>query len=245
MASSKGTRAKKSTTGAPRSGGGKGRRDNPPAPKIVRSNAPLYVLIILVLLTALVLLVNRQGRIPSSGPRDTASPERRHPVPVEIPTEKELKERSAVEEMKGETPPGIREKTVQIYFIQIDDRTEKVRLVAVPRRVTEKEEVQETLRELIEGPSGQEQRRGYITALPRNLRLRSVQIKNRMALLDFNAALGEGAGGTILLNRLDQIVYTATQFRGIQGVEITINGRRQKTLGADGLSISGPLHRRQ
>jgi spore germination protein GerM len=245
MATSKGSRTKKSTGGASRGGGGKDRREIPSGPKSGKSNAPLYVLIILVLLTALVLLVNRQGRFPAVAPGDKSTRGTHRTATTVVIPEKEKREQIVEEKQKeeGVLPPE-KEKTVQVYFIKIDDRTEKVSLSPVQRKVVEKEQVQDALRELIEGPSGAEQRKGFVTALPGNLRLRSVQIKNKMAVLDFNAALGEGAGGTILLNRLDQIVYTATQFQGIQRVEITINGRRQKTLGADGLSISGPLHRR-
>jgi len=72
-----------------------------------------------------------------------------------------------------------------------------------------------------------------------------VKIRNKTAEIDFNSAIEYGAAGSILLNRLDQIVYTATQFSGVGSVIIKINGKARQTLGADGLSISGPLHRRQ
>jgi len=77
------------------------------------------------------------------------------------------------------------------------------------------------------------------------MRINSVKIRNKTAEIDFNSAIEYGAAGSILLNRLDQIVYTATQFSGVGSVIIKINGKARQTLGADGLSISGPLHRRQ
>jgi spore germination protein GerM len=42
-----------------------------------------------------------------------------------------------------------------------------------------------------------------------------VSIINNIAFINFNSALEEGAAGNILMNRLDQIVYTATQFDNV------------------------------
>ena len=102
-----------------------------------------------------------------------------------------------------------------------------------------------TLNELIKGPSRNEQKKGVLTAIPDDLRLRSVQVVGKNAVLDFNGAIEENANGEILLTRIDQLVYTATQFDGVESVIIKVNGRQKKFLGGDGLSVSGPIGRRK
>jgi spore germination protein GerM len=68
--------------------------------------------------------------------------------------------------------------------------------------------------------------------------------KNKSVEIDFNSSLEKGGAGNIIINRIDQIVYTMTQFKDINSIIIKINGQRRNSIGADGLSISGPIHRR-
>lgn len=133
---------------------------------------------------------------------------------------------------------------VRVYFIRMDERTEKIYLAPVRRMVASSKRVEASLKELVKGLSSGEKNRGYLNAVPSSVRVRSVRIEDGIARVDFNATVGQG-NGNILVSRLDQIIYTATQFKEVQAVQITINGRRKSTLGSDGLSISGPLHRRR
>ena len=133
---------------------------------------------------------------------------------------------------------------MKVYFIRMDERTEKIYLAPVSRKVDEPKKVEAALTQLIKGLSGSEKRRGYLSAVPANLKVRRVRVRNGIAEIDFNAAIGYGAGN-ILVSRLDQIVYTATQFKEVRAVQVTINGRRHSVLGSDGLSIGSPLHRRK
>ncbi len=231
---------KKGKTSPPRNSG-KTPRGNKTSGGGKSGNGPLFVLVILILLTALVLLVNRMNTYDTNVPGARVRQEKRIEVPAASVETRKNPGEAALTEQVAETAV----KQVNIYFIKIDDRTERVILSPVRRRVSDKELVRESIQELLKGPSRHEQSRGFITALPGGLRLGNVRVRNGTAVIDFNSILGEGASGTILLNRLDQIVYTATQFRDVSSVEITINGRRQSTLGADGLSIGGPLHRRE
>ena len=47
------------------------------------------------------------------------------------------------------------------------------------------------------------------------------------------------------MSRIDQIIWTATQIDGINGVQIKINGKTKSTLGNEGISISGVLTRKK
>jgi len=210
------------------------------------SRTPLLVLIILILLTAMVFLINKTEREPGKRKLDRVISQKDEGAGKDLKEQNsEKKEPDEKTPNEGKDVQAQSERTVSIYFIKIHDNTEKIILVPVKRKVNEENFIKEAIVELIRGPSAYEKKRGYISAIPDNLKLRNVRMKEGSAVLDFSPALGEGAGGTILLSRLDQIVYTVTQFKEIKSVEITINGMRQKTLGADGLSISGPLHRRE
>ncbi|MFC1669613.1 GerMN domain-containing protein [Spirochaetota bacterium] len=133
----------------------------------------------------------------------------------------------------------------KIFFIRFNKRTEKLFLSPVERKMSSDGVLMNSLRELVRGPVVSEKRRGYITAIPKRLRIRSVRMRNRVAEIDFNGEIEKGANGDILLKRIDQIVYTATQFEDVDRVRIKINGRARRTLGSDGLSINRPLGRKR
>ena len=136
------------------------------------------------------------------------------------------------------------EKRVRIYLLRVDENSGRTSLVPVTRKVSGEDLLNESLQTLIKGPTRYEENRGLLSAVPGGLKLRSVRTRGNMALLDFNSAIEYGATGSILISRIDQIVYTATQFPNITSVVITINGTKKHFIGSDGLSINGPLHRR-
>jgi germination protein M len=220
-----------------------------------RGRGPVYMLVILGLLTVLVLMLNKfaERTVPASKKdRDTSSaPEdlKKHAGPG---GSENTQMTDVVHEKESNNAPGGRalketnaRENTKIYLIKLDERTEKMYLSSVPRRVGTKSILESTMRELIKGPTPLEKKRGYLTAVPRDLRLNGIRLKNRTVELDFSSAIERDATGSILLNRIDQIVYTATQFPGVTGVIIKINGKKRETLGADGLSIGGPLQRRE
>ncbi|MEJ5363438.1 MAG: GerMN domain-containing protein [Spirochaetota bacterium] len=131
----------------------------------------------------------------------------------------------------------------KVYFLYYNERADKIELRPVVRDVNAKVPVKAVLEELIKGPTPLEEKKGYVTAIPPKLKVIDVSIVNNIAFINFNGALEEGAAGNIMLNRLDQIVYTATQFSNVDGIHILINGQRKRFLGPDGISIAGPLKR--
>ena len=257
MATKKKTSPKKTTKKAPQ-----GKKKTPP-PSSGRGSAVL-VLMIMVLLTIIVLMAGdymHMGKkiTKSPGPNDEIiQPRRQKEKPVsdrrqERTTEKEkafskraiAEKKTPVPEKKKEPEKNAPRKVqARVYFIRMDEKTEKIYLAPVRRKVSAEKKLEESLKALVSGPSPREKRKGYLNAVPSSLRIRSARIKNGIAHVDFNDAVDSGAGN-ILVSRLDQIIYTATQFKGVKAVQITVNGRRRATLGSDGLSISGPLHRRR
>jgi spore germination protein GerM len=230
---------------------------------------PLYVLIIMALVTAIALMVNRY----SMRDEGVKNKHKKNPIPISVESkdkkddgetrdekkkapdkkvkaekteriekaEKAEKREGAEKKEGAEKPPA---EEVKVYFVKLNEKSEKMYLAPVTRTVNGGSLLENTMKELIRGPTAAEKKKGHLTAVPSGLRVNSVKIKNRSAEIDFNGAIEQGAGGSILINRIDQIVYTATQFPNVKSVVIKINGKQRQTLGTDGLSIGGPLHRR-
>jgi len=224
---------------------------------------PIYVLIIMALVTAIALMVNRYS-LRDEGEKDKP---KKKPLPVSIETQDRKDDREKREEK--ETSPDKKEKIekaqkkerrepsekkettdkpaaeeVKVYFVKLNEKSEKMYLAPVARTVRGGPLLENAMKELIRGPTSAEKRKGHLTAVPAGLRVNSVKIRNQSAEIDFNGAIEQGATGSILIHRIDQIVYTATQFPNVKSVVIKINGKQRQTLGTDGLSIGGPLHRR-
>ncbi|HPJ40333.1 MAG TPA: GerMN domain-containing protein [Spirochaetota bacterium] len=224
-----------------------------------RSRGPAYILIIMVLLTVIVLLAYRLYRTSVPGGSSVSIfpgkhiTERRQRVAAvtrhDVQNKREIRKQGAPENKKDipdreNNTAAAMEKLVRIYFLRVDENSGHTSLVPVTRKVSGEDLLNESLQTLIKGPTRSEENRGLLSAVPGGLRLRSVRTRGSMALLDFNSAIEHGATGSILISRIDQIVYTATQFPNITSVVITINGTRKHFIGSDGLSINGPLHRR-
>jgi len=217
-------------------------------------NGPFYMLIIIILITVIVLLLNKfyengkftipyskSGAVKSEAVKEkstenknTADKDKEHGKDYKI---------TGADVKKPDEKPAAEDKEVSVYFLKLDEKSEKIYLSTVKRKVPEKQLLSSTLEQLIKGPTQYEQGKGYITAVPSHLKIRKIEIKGKTAEIDFNGVIEEGAAGDILLKRIQQIVNTATQFDNVDSIIIKINGQRRKTIGGDGFSIGGPLRR--
>ncbi len=214
----------------------------------------LYVLAIMALLAAVVFMANRlyfqQGARPA--PEDRARREAVVDKKDDVKTdgqkkaevEKGEKKETASADKKNDAGPVLApERDVRLYFLRFDEKTEKVSLAWAKRTIRADVPLLGTMQELTKGLTKKEERSGLLTALPPGLAVRGVVIRNRIAYIDFNEALERNAVGSILMNRIEQIVFTATQFEGVEGVVIKINGVERSTIGPDGLALARPLTR--
>jgi spore germination protein GerM len=218
------------------------------------SRGPLYVLVIMALLAVIAFTVNKLLDQQGMPGRHTALVEK-------TDQQKEKKESAGKEKTAADLPEKIQEKkfsgtqkddqqkselvrSVRLYYLLYNEKNDRVEISSVLRKVYDENYIEKTLYELLSGPGRDEKAKGYLTALPPNLKIRDVIRKGPYLTIDFNSAIEEGAGAGIILNRLDQIIYTATQFEGITGVYIKINGRVKSVIGSDGVAISGPLRRK-
>lgn len=103
--------------------------------------------------------------------------------------------------------------------------------------------VEEALRALLAGPTPEERGHGISSEIPAGTALRGVQIQRGVAAVDLTSAFSRGGGSSSMLARVWQVVYTATEVRGVSAVQITLDGRRVQALGGEGIPIGTPLHR--
>ncbi len=260
----------KSTKGTkkPAAAGGRGTGKKSGAAAPSRSKAPtarktapssgdsggraFYVLAILVLLTAVVFLANRlyfqpgvmQVKDRPSERHETADAGKKDAEAKKDADAKTEKKETVRQDKKSTGDQALTpEREVRLYFLRFNEKTEKVNLAYSRRTIRADMPLLGAMQELAKGPSGREEQSGLLSALPGGLVVRGVVIKNRVAHIDFNEALERNAVGSILMNRIDQIVYTATQFEGVAGVVIKINGVERRTIGPDGLALARPLTR--
>lgn len=137
-----------------------------------------------------------------------------------------------------------REARVVVYFVQAADGAGTV--VPVERRVSARhreELLRAALEALLAGPTSAERARGIGTEIPGGTRLRSLTVKEGIAIVDLTEAVASGGGSSSMQGRLWQIVYTGTQLPGVGQVRLLIEGTERQALGGEGVLIDRPLTR--
>ena len=201
----------------------------------------VYLLIIMILVTVIFIVLNSKNDkffkfINVPGKKIDSTPEKKKEIAA--PENKKSKE-----EDKPETEKTLSE--VKIFFIKINETSEKIILTPVERSVKKGADLENAFNELLKGPTQKEKKKGILTAFPENVKLRKVSLKNGIAEIDFSSSIESGSGSDILMSRIDQIIWTATEVEGVKGVLIKINGKTKSTLGNEGISISGVLKRKK
>ncbi|MDI3316962.1 MAG: GerMN domain-containing protein [Bacillota bacterium] len=133
---------------------------------------------------------------------------------------------------KGPAPEG--EPALAVYFVHGSGGGRQRPVLAPVRRPLPEgvrpDDVHARLRAameaLLSGPTEEERRAGWASALPRGTRLLGVEVARPVAVLDFSGEL-EQAGGTLAVGTLlDQIALTAASVQGVKGVELRVEGAR-------------------
>lgn len=102
----------------------------------------------------------------------------------------------------------------------------------------------ETLKTLFAGPVASELDQGLITMIPPAVTLNRVYVSERIAYIDVSESFRFNPLGREGLDaQLQQIVFSATEFPGVEMVQILIDGRRVDFLGPEGAYIGEPIGR--
>ena len=122
--------------------------------------------------------------------------------------------------------------SVRVYLV------DREHVVSVHRDITNTKAVATAaLRKLLEGPTADEQRRGFGTAVPSGTELRGVTVADGVATVDLSRRFESGGGSLSMLLRLAQVVFTATQFPSVQRIELRLDGTPVEALGGEGVMV--------
>lgn len=98
----------------------------------------------------------------------------------------------------------------------------------------------EAVKALLGGPTDDERRSGYATAIPAGTRFNDLTIDGGVARVDLSRAF-ESGGGLGLSLRLAQVVCTLDAFPTVEGVRFVLDGRLVDVLSGDGLVVDKPV----
>lgn len=85
---------------------------------------------------------------------------------------------------------------------------------------------------------------GLVTAIPHGSSVRSVSLADGTATVDLSRQFESGGGSLSMTARLAQLVYTATDIPGVDGVRLRLDGADVDSFGGEGIIVSTELRRR-
>ena len=78
---------------------------------------------------------------------------------------------------------------------------------------------------------------GFSTAIPAATTLNSVTVAGNVATVDLSREFASGGGSLSMQERVAQIVFTLTQFPGVERVRFRLGGTPTSTIGGEGLIV--------
>lgn len=96
---------------------------------------------------------------------------------------------------------------------------------------------------LAAGPTAAETTRGLASEVPAGTVVRSVSWAGDVLVVDLDATAVAGGGTASMVGRLAQLTYTLTQPRGVEAVEVRVEGRALEAWGGEGVMIAWPWRR--
>ena len=168
-----------------------------------------------------------------AAPRD-ASPPVAETTPVSPPAQPDA----------SPPPPGPSARQRRLFFAAVSDAGD-IAVTGVMRTVEDTASpLTETLRTLLAGPEASEVNQGLITMIPPAVTLNRVYVSERIAYIDVSESFRFNPLGREGLDaQVQQIVFSATEFPGVEMVQILIDGRLVEFLGSEGTYIGKPIGR--
>ena len=136
-----------------------------------------------------------------------------------------------------EETPSTATARAQVYLVRGDQ------IGVAARQVPEANVERGAVEALLAGPSDQETEAGLTTAVPGRTDLRDLTVENGVATVDLSSEFDDGGGSATMFLRLAQVVFTLTQFPGITGVKLEIDGEPVETFSGEGIVLDGPQDR--
>ena len=131
-----------------------------------------------------------------------------------------------------------------IYLVEYDENTGSITLIFRKRNIENNNSIEETIKTLLDGATDDENKNNIISCIPKDTELLDIFVEGNTVYLNFNESFEFnplGNEGTML--QIYQLVYTATQFEGIDNVIFLIDGNLNETIGAEGAIENMPFKR--
>ena len=119
---------------------------------------------------------------------------------------------------------------VLVYFL-VDE------VLHVEGRAVTEATPREALIALLDGPTAAELDAGVVTLIPDGTELLNVEVVGDAATVDLSSAFESGGGSLSMIGRVAQIVFTVTQFDGIETVSFRLDGELITELGGEGIGV--------
>jgi spore germination protein GerM len=120
-----------------------------------------------------------------------------------------------------------------------------VKLAAVPvlaqKSASDRDVLETALERLLEGS----QSATYTTTIPAGTKLLSLKLAKDGIHLDLSQAFTTGGGSESMIERLAQLLYTATSLDPKARVWIDVEGQPLEVLGGEGLMVDRPMTRQE
>ena len=123
---------------------------------------------------------------------------------------------------------------VKIFFSNSQEDLQALnceKVYSVERQVLKNKAMVQALEELLNGPSLEEQEKGYFTNINPGVNINSFIVEDNIAKVDFDEQLEYQVGGSCRVMAIrSQITGTLVQFPEVNDVIISINGRTEDIL---------------
>ena len=126
---------------------------------------------------------------------------------------------------------------VKVYFVHGE------RLAIAHRQVPGPAILRGALTQLLEGPTAAERAAGYATTIPDGTTLLDLNLAGGIATVDLSDQYDDGGGSLMMMARVAQVVFTATQFDNSGQVVFWMDGEPIDYLGGEGIELAGPQSR--
>ena len=128
------------------------------------------------------------------------------------------------------TDPDVKECDNVSYVRRDVEAADSVSL-AYAGSVEEGELLYLALSELLKGPSPNEAKDGFYTSIPDMVKVKSIDVRNGIATVDFSEELNKDVAGSCRVIAIrSQLEKTAVQFDSIDSLVITVNNRSEDIL---------------
>ena len=138
----------------------------------------------------------------------------------------------------GDSNAGAASGTARVYFVSPDVVGQAALLESVARDVAETPTA--LLQALLAGPNATEQSNQFRTALPAGTALLDARRQGFVLRVDLSDAVLQ-LSGEVLITAIAQIVFTASEIKGVRGVTIVVAGADQQWPVGSGELTSTPL----